>query len=84
MSEWVQLQVFASRAEAELVRGMLEAHGVPATVSADDQGGMRPDLAFILGARVLVEATRLYRARQILIEIQEAESDSSSDSGGKT
>ena len=47
--------VVSSRPEAELLAGMLRANGVPAWVSTDDLGGMRPALA-AQGVRVMVAA----------------------------
>lgn len=45
--------VVASRAEAELIVGMLRSHGLRAAVSADDAGGQYPQLQ-VEGVRVLV------------------------------
>ena len=59
--------VVGSRIEAEIVVGLLQEHGISARVSADDAGGMRPDLA-AQGVRVLVEAEDALDARQILGE----------------
>jgi type III secretory pathway lipoprotein EscJ len=59
--------VVGSRIEAELVVGLLQEHGISARVSADDAGGMRPDLA-VQGVRVLVDAEDARIALEILGE----------------
>ena len=57
--------VVGSRIEAEMVVCLLEEHGIRAAVSADDAGGMRPDLA-VQGVRVLVAAEDAADARDVL------------------
>ena len=57
--------VVGSRIEAEIVVGLLEEHGIRARVSADDAGGMRPDLA-VQGVRVLVDAEDAADAQDII------------------
>ena len=51
----VFIRTYASRLEAEIAKGVLEAHGIEAFVSADDMSGTRPELTFVLGARLLVK-----------------------------
>ncbi len=57
--------VVGSRIEAEIIVGLLEEHGIKARLSADDAGGMRPDLA-VQGVRVLVDAADAAEAQDIL------------------
>jgi hypothetical protein len=47
---------FTSRTDADLACGLLQAHGIAAYVSADDAGGMRPDIAFGIGGTAVVVA----------------------------
>ena len=54
MSDLVCVKTFSGRLEAEIAKGMLEAHGIKAMVAADDAGGFRPELAFSFGVRLLV------------------------------
>ena len=54
MSDIVCVKTFSGRLEAEIAKGMLEAHGIRAMVAADDAGGFRPELAFSFGVRLLV------------------------------
>ena len=59
------IAIVSSRVEAELMAGMLRAHGVNAIVSADDLGGV--DMALQMqGVRVLVSEEDKSAARQLL------------------
>ena len=51
---------------AEVARTRLEAHGIPAVVARDDCGGMRPHLANLGGARLLIDSSHEAEAREIL------------------
>ena len=63
----ITVSVVNSRAEAELIAGMLRNHGISARVSADDLGGV--DLALqAQGVRVLVHAADEQEARRLLAE----------------
>ena len=57
--------VVASRTEAELIVGMLRSNGLRAVVSADDAGGLEPQLQ-IQGVRVLVAPSDEASARRLL------------------
>jgi hypothetical protein len=61
----VAVAVVDSRAEADLIVGLLQAHGVRAVVSADDAGGQEPQLQAD-GVRVLVAPADEAIARQLL------------------
>ena len=50
---------------AEVARTRLEAHGIPAYVARDDCGGMRPHLANLGGARLLIDSSHEAEAREI-------------------
>jgi hypothetical protein len=63
---WTIVQTFAHRIEAEIAKGYLEENGIAALIQADDAGGMRPDLAFMTGIRLLVETRHAARARELL------------------
>lgn len=52
-----------THAEADLIVGMLKAHGVAAITSADDMGGAYPSL---MGVRVLVDAADVTVATELL------------------
>jgi len=61
----VPVAVVASRAEAELIVGMLRNNDVAAAVSADDAGGQEPQLQ-AQGVRVLVAPSDEAPARRLL------------------
>ena len=66
----VPVGVVASRTEAELIVGMLRSNGLRAAVSADDAGGVEPQLQ-LQGVRVLVAASDEAAARQLIAEADE-------------
>ena len=69
----VSVAVVASRTEAELIVGMLRSNGLRAAVSADDAGGVEPQLQ-LQGVRVLVASDDEAAARQLLAEADDAPS----------
>jgi hypothetical protein len=62
--------VVSSRAEAELIVGMLRNNDVRAAVSADDAGGQEPALQ-TQGVRVLVARSDEALARRLLAATDE-------------
>jgi putative signal transducing protein len=74
VSSFVSVKTFPTRPDAELARGILEAGGIRAVVTADDAGGMRPELAFSRGVRLLVEVGDAARARELLAAEEPPES----------
>ena len=66
MAGLVRVAEFGSRPEAEIVKGMLEANGIRAALSADDMGGIRPELTFTMGVRLLVAEDDAEVARELL------------------
>ena len=67
----VLLAVVGSRAEAELMVGLLTSHGVRAAVTTDDAGGQEPQLQLQGGVRVLVAASDADVARQLLASAED-------------
>lgn len=61
----VPVALASSRVEAELIVGMLRSNGVPAVLSADDVGGLEPQLQ-LQGVRVLVPPADESLARRLL------------------
>jgi hypothetical protein len=61
----VPVALAGSRVEAELIVGMLRSHGVRAVVSADDVGGLEPQLQ-LQGVRVLVTPSDEAAARELI------------------
>lgn len=67
MSETVCIGTYASRQEAEFARSLLAEAGIRAMVSADDCGGVRPELAFTTGgAGLFVLSEHAARAAELL------------------
>ena len=64
----VVVGTFMNKIEAEMAQGALEAADIESIVSADDAGGMRPDLAGRSGVRLVVRAEDAEEARKILGE----------------
>jgi hypothetical protein len=64
-----RIERFASRADAELARAVLETNGIPAYVSGDDAGGLHPEIPYgIGGTAVVVPAERYDEAIALLDE----------------
>ena len=63
----VPVAVVPSRAEAELIAGLLRSNGLRAAVLADDAGGQDPQLQ-LEGVRVLVAPEDESTARRLLAE----------------
>ncbi|MGY1802377.1 hypothetical protein ACI78T_03750 [Blastococcus sp. SYSU D00922] len=61
----VVVAVLGSRAEADLVVGLLISHGLRAAVATDDAGGQEPQWD-LQGVRVLVPAADEDLARRLL------------------
>ncbi len=70
MASLVCIKTFANRMEAGMVKSMLEANGIKASVSADDAGGMRPDLGFTSGGvKLFVLEDNVAAAVELLDEV---------------
>ncbi len=62
----VKFYTFSTRIEADLAKGLLESEGIKATISADDQGGMRPSMTLLTGVDLYVNSEDLEKAKRIL------------------
>jgi hypothetical protein len=69
----VPVAVAASRIEADLIVGLLRSNGLTAVVSADDAGGLEPQLQ-VHGVRVLVTASDEASARRVLAAVDDSTS----------
>jgi Putative prokaryotic signal transducing protein len=67
----VSVAVVGSRAEAELIVGLLSSYGLGAFAATDDAGGQEPQLQ-LQGVRVLVAASDEAAARRVLAAVDEA------------
>jgi Putative prokaryotic signal transducing protein len=79
MSPTVPIGSFATRAEAEVVVGLLESVGIAALIRADDAGGAYP---FVLSgaAQVLVDESDAEAASQLLAAGVDADEGASDES----
>jgi hypothetical protein len=66
MSELVALRTFGYRHEAEVVRSVLEGHGIEAEVVSDDCGAFDPALGLVQGAHLMVYDDDAERADALL------------------
>jgi hypothetical protein len=65
VGQLITVGTYGTRAEAEIVQGLLASEGIDASVSADDAGGAYP---FVLsgGAQVLVDESDAAAASEVL------------------
>lgn len=67
MPDLVCIKTCNNRIEAEMDKSLLESEGIQAMVSADDAGGLRPDLLWATGGvRLLVKQEDAERASELL------------------
>jgi hypothetical protein len=63
---------FTSRQHAEMACGLLRAHGIEARVSADDAGGVHPDIPFGIGGTAVVVMDEDYDDAIALLDAEPA------------
>lgn len=73
MNDPTIVRTFSDRGEAEIARSLLEAQGISALVTADDMGGNTPPLDFSSGLQLVVAASDVARAHEVLDEEISAE-----------
>jgi hypothetical protein len=66
----VSVAIVGSRAEADLIVGLLASQGVRGVTSADDAGGQEPQLQ-LQGVHVLVPPSEAEQARRVLADAAE-------------
>lgn len=79
----VVVERFSTRLEAEMAAGLLEAEGIQAFVSADDAGGAYPPLQYVRGVRLIVFQEDETRAREILADWRQAQSQDAEEVTGE-
>ena len=72
MSRLEVIKVFASRMEAELARGYLEAMGIKTRVVSDDADQLYPSLGVIRGVKLITVEKDLEQARTLLDNKEES------------
>ncbi|OGG16562.1 hypothetical protein A3D77_06135 [Candidatus Gottesmanbacteria bacterium RIFCSPHIGHO2_02_FULL_39_11] len=67
MNSFITVQSFASRIEAEIVKGLLESNGIRSIIFSDDGGGMRPfPMSYVPGVELKVSKEDFEKARKIV------------------
>jgi len=64
--ELVNIKIFSNEFEAGMAQQILERSEIKSFVSADDAGGMEPQLQRSMGVRLVVNRTDAERALEIL------------------
>ena len=72
------VRTYLNAMDAEMAKGLLEASGIPAMITADDCGGMRPHLQ-LQGVELLVRVEDADQAVRILDAGGTAEEDEHED-----
>jgi hypothetical protein len=62
-SDLVAVSTFASAADAQIAKGILDEAGIDSMIRSDNAGGMYPSLS---GAELLVRAEDVSRAKELL------------------
>lgn len=68
--DFVTVETYHARHEAELQRSVLEANGIDAVIESDDVGGVGPALAFTRGVRLLVHKEDVQKAQEIFQDLE--------------
>jgi hypothetical protein len=61
-----KVRTFLYRHEAELAKEILENEGIQVLISSDDQGGMRPSMAFAGGVDLFIKEEDILKATELL------------------
>jgi len=65
-NDGVTIQTFATRDAAQAAAGLLEANGIACRIVADDCGGLLPNLSLAEGVRLVISASDLTAACELL------------------
>jgi hypothetical protein len=77
MQDWIQVATYLDRSTAEIARGLLESEGIASFIASDDMAGNRPHMSFGFGIRLMVDASQVEDARQILQSVDSKKSTAS-------
>ena len=72
---FVTLKTYSTRYEAELGKSVLAANGVDALIASDDAGGVRPELAFFRGVKLLVREEDALKAEEIFQALESSQEE---------
>jgi putative signal transducing protein len=71
MNDPVIVKSFTDKGEAEIARGLLEAEGINAAITADDLGSEGPGMNFGRPINLVVDAADADRANELLDQAAE-------------
>jgi hypothetical protein len=66
MSKMEIIEVFGSRADAELAKGYLESMGIESRIIADDADQLYPSLGVVRGIKLVTKSNIVKRAKKLL------------------
>jgi len=69
---FVSVRTYLTRAEADLDQSVLAANGIESFVASDDAGGIRPELAFFRGVKLMIHARDLDQVERIFEDLKNA------------
>jgi cytochrome c551/c552 len=64
--EFAVVEKFTGESLAYVAKSFLEANGIPAFLSRDDCGGMRPWMSIVFPIRLMVSSSDLQEAQELL------------------
>ena len=69
---FVSIKTYLTRAEADLDQSVLAANSIESFVASDDAGGIRPELAFFRGVKLMIHARDLDQVERIFEDLKNA------------
>jgi hypothetical protein len=66
MSKMEIIEVFGSRADAELAKGYLESMGIESRIIADDVDQLYPSLGVVRGVKLMTNSSLVKRAKKLI------------------
>lgn len=69
---FVSVKTYFTRSEADFDQSVLAGNGIESFVASDDAGGIRPELAFFRGVKLMIHAKDLERVEQIFDDLKNA------------
>ncbi len=73
---FVAVKTYFTRSEADFDQSVLAGSAIESFVASDDAGGIRPELAFFRGVKLMIHARDLDRVEQIFEDMKNAPEES--------
>ena len=80
---FVRLETFLARHEAELGKSVLDANGIESFIASDDAGGIRPELAFFRGVHLLVHQADVEKANELFKDLKTSQAQEGEEPAGE-